>query len=114
MCIRDRYESSNHTTKTSFGKVYLDAGMQYEIDLQKNRFLRLGAYGNLKNTLNGQQDIIRETIIRSPDNGDVRVDSVFVQNGVKGKIIYPATLGLGFTIGNKPNFQKNLYGTWLV
>jgi hypothetical protein len=108
------YETSNHTTKTSFGKVYLDAGVQYKIDLQNNMLLRLGAYGNMKNTLNAQQDIIRETIVRSADNGDIRVDSVYQQNGVKGKIIYPATYGLGFTIGNKINEQKNKYGTWML
>jgi len=108
------YKSSNHTTTTSFGKIFLSAGMQYKIDLENNMVLRLGAYGNLKTNLNAEQDIVRETFVRSSDNGDLRLDSVYEQKGIKGKIIYPAAYGVGFVLGNKIDEQKNKYGTWLL
>lgn len=108
------YKSSNHAIKTSFGKIYFDAGVQYKIDLPNDMLLRLGAYGNLKNKLNGDQDIVRETFVRSGDNGDIRVDSVYEQKGIKGKIIYPAGYGVGFILENKINEQKNKYSTWLL
>jgi len=58
------YNSSNHTTKTSFGNIFLNGGIQYKIDLNKKMLLRLGAYGNLKQTLNARQDLLRETFVR--------------------------------------------------
>ncbi|HEV8285441.1 MAG TPA: hypothetical protein VGQ09_14085 [Chitinophagaceae bacterium] len=107
------YNSSNHTTKTSFGNIFLSAGIQYKIDLNKNYLLRLGAYGNLKQTMNAEQDVLRETFIRTV-NGDVRLDSVFEEKNIKGKIIYPSAYGLGFIFEKKPDIQNNKYATWLI
>src|SRR5206468_12104326 len=64
------YQTSNHTTKTGFGGLFLNGGIQYQIDLQKNTLLRLGANGNLKQNLNASQDVIRETFTRTT-NGDI-------------------------------------------
>ena len=107
------YKSSNYSTKTSFGNIFFNAGVQYKIDLGKNMLLRLGAYGNLKQTLNAQQDILRETFV-STASGDVQLDSVYQQTGIKGKIIYPATYGMGFMLEKKIDQQNNKYGTWLL
>src|SRR4030095_16258364 len=41
------YHSSNHTTRTSFGDIYLDGGLQYKIDLSKKFELRLRAFCEL-------------------------------------------------------------------
>jgi len=107
------FNSSNHTTKTSFGNVFLNGGIQYKIDLSKKLLVRLGAYGNLKQTLNAEQDIVRETFTRGV-NGDIRLDSVYEQNGVKGKIIYPSGYGVGLVLEKKPDQQNNKYATWLI
>jgi len=107
------YNSSDHTTKTSFGNIYLSGGMQYKIDLNKKLLLRLGAYGNLKQTLNAEQDILRETFRRTT-SGDVQLDSVFEQKNIKGKVIYPSGYGLGFVIEKKIDQQNNKYATWLL
>ena len=107
------YNSSNHNTQTSFGNIYTNAGIQYKIDLSKKLLLSLGAYGNLKQNLNAQQDVLRQTFIRT-SSGDVQLDSVFEQKSIKGKIIYPSGYGLGFVLQKKPDLQNNKYGAWLL
>lgn len=108
-----RYNSSNHTTQTSFGNVYANAGVQYKIDLSGKLLLRLGAYGNLKQNLNAEQDILRETFTRT-QSGDVQIDSVYQEKNVKGKVIYPSGYGLGFVLEKKVDLQNNKYGNWLI
>ncbi len=107
------YNSSNHTTNTSFGNIFLSGGMQYKIDLNKKLLLRLGAYGNLKQTLNAEQDILRQTFRRTT-SGDVQLDSVFEQKNIKGKVIYPSGYGFGFVLEKKIDQQNNKYATWLL
>jgi hypothetical protein len=107
------YNSSEHNTKTSFGDVYANAGVQYKMDLSKKLLLRLGAYGNLKQNINAEQDILRQTFVRS-QTGDTQLDSVFEQKGVKGKIVYPAGYGLGFVFETRPDMQHGKYGGWLL
>ncbi|HEX2684415.1 MAG TPA: hypothetical protein VHL77_10800, partial [Ferruginibacter sp.] len=95
------YYMSNSATKTSFGGLFFNAGMQYDIALKKDdkgnslKTLRVGAYGNMQQNLSASSDITRETIFFDGNGGYVRIDSVYEQN-VKGKIKYPAMVGLGF------------------
>ena len=107
------YHSSDHTTKTSFGNIYLDGGIQYKIDLSIIMLLRLGAYGNLKQKLKGNEDILRQTFNRTVI-GDVQLDSVYEQKDVKGEVIYPSRYGVGLVVEKKPDYQNNKYGGWLV
>lgn len=106
------YKPSNYNTQTSFGHIYANAGIQYKIDLSNKLLLRLGVYGNLKETLGATQDVIRETYVSTP-SGDVQLDSVFEQKNVKGKIIYPAGYGAGFVLEKKLDPHNNKYGNWL-
>jgi hypothetical protein len=104
------YYSSNHTTRSSFGDVFFNAGAQYKINLNKQTYLRLGANGNLKRTLSGTQDIIRETFVRSANgSGDFPLDSVYNQTDLKGEIVYPASYTVGFVIEH----QNEKLGGWL-
>jgi len=107
------YNSSNHTTKTSFGDIYFDGGIQYWIHLSEKYLLHFGAYGNLKQTLKGDQDIIRETFNRTAI-GDVTLDSVSTQRNIKGEVLYPSSYGAGLILEKKPDYQNNKYGGWLV
>jgi len=107
------YNSSNHDTKTSFGNIFANAGIQYKIDLSKKLLLRLGAYGNLKQNINAEQDVLRQTFNRT-QSGDIQLDSVFEQKAVKGKIIYPSGYGLGFVLEKKPDLKNNKYAGWLL
>ena len=71
--------------------------------------LRLGASGNLKQTLKGTQDFTARTFVRSADGSDVELDSVFEQTSVKGEVIYPASYTFGFMLENGTDPAKE---TW--
>ncbi|MFN2457740.1 MAG: hypothetical protein ABR502_06045 [Chitinophagaceae bacterium] len=104
------YNNSNHTTRSSYGGVFLTAGAQYKINLNKETYLRLGANGNLKRNINGTQVILRETFIRDASNGDFQLDSVYEQRDVKGEVVYPASYTLGFIVEH----QNEKLGGWLI
>jgi hypothetical protein len=92
------YYSSNSATKTNFGGLFLDAGIQYAAKI-KNGVLRLGAYGNLQKKYNAYQDVIRETFAYNAITGNPdKLDSVFNKTKQKGNIVIPATYGIGFNI----------------
>ena len=99
------YYSSNSANKTNFGGTFLNAGLQYEIKLQRKGVIVLGAYGNLKQTIKGTQSIIRETITTDANGSDVKIDSVF-ESTVKGNVVRPASYGVGFTF-------RDSSGHWL-
>lgn len=107
------YNSARYTSTASFGDIYTTLGVQYKIDLSNKLLLRLGAYGNLKQNINAEQDILRQTFAGS-QSGDQQIDSVYQQKGVKGTIIYPPGYGAGFVLEKKPDIQNNKFGTWLV
>jgi hypothetical protein len=90
------YKNSNHSTKTNYGNVHLNFGAQYNIAIKKNRSIRLGAYGALQQKLNASTDMISETFVRNITAGDLTLDSVSYQKDVKGDIILPSNLGVGF------------------
>ncbi len=107
------YRGSNHQTKNSFGGLFFNAGMQYRVDLKKNKskYLQLGVFGNVKQQLTTHSDIIRETYFKGSDGGDYRLDSVSEQLDVKGKLDYPAMFGGGFVIEQLPDSIKT---GWLL
>jgi hypothetical protein len=106
-----QYYSGNFQTKTIYGNLYFNAGMQYQVKLDSVTFMTLGAYGNLKQTLNATQDIIRETFFYDPSAGNIRIDSVYENKDIKGEIEYPASFTAGFTI---QRFPQNKRGGWLI
>ena len=105
------YNSGNFQTKTTFGNVYVNAGMQYFVKIDSGTYLTLGAYGNLKQKLNASQDLTRETYYFDPNVGNTRIDSVYEKNGVKGTIDYPASFTAGVMLQRAPGNKK---GGWLV
>jgi hypothetical protein len=100
------YQRSNNETKTSYGNIFFNAGLQYYAQLGKKIRLTLGVYGNWQQRLNATRDFVAETFVRDPVQGDIRVDSVYEQKGVIGKIIYPASYGIGFVM-EKPSEGKS-------
>ncbi|MFT3682624.1 MAG: hypothetical protein QM791_20375 [Ferruginibacter sp.] len=102
------YYQSRSASESNFGGVFFNAGMQYEIGFRDKKdpklrsVLRLGAYGNLKRNMNADEDVIRETVTYDEFGAPTRVDSVFEKNE-KGKVVYPATFGAGFTYQDKSN-----------
>jgi hypothetical protein len=106
-----QYNSGNFQTKTTYGNLYFNAGIQYQVKLDSTTFLTLGAYGNLKQTLNATQDIIRETFFYDPSAGNIRIDSIYENKDIKGEIEYPASFTAGFTVQRIP--QNKRMG-WLI
>lgn len=99
------YAASNHTTNTSFGNIFFNAGIQYKIDLAKGAFLRLGAAGNWKQNLNASQDVLRQTYTRNANGEELRIDSVFTKNDTKGIVEYPSSYTMGIMY-EKPSTEK--------
>ncbi|MES2850386.1 MAG: hypothetical protein V4685_15110 [Bacteroidota bacterium] len=93
---------SNSETATSFGGMFFTLGTQYEIkfknkkDASRGSTLRLGAYASLKQTMNGSQDKLSQTVKYDVENGIYQIDSVF-KSTVDGSVQYPLTWGAGFT-----------------
>lgn len=102
------YKRSNHQTRSTFGDLFLNMGLQYRIDLNKGKtkYLQLGLTGNLKHELNARRDIIRETYFRFPDGGEFRQDSVSEQLDIKGIVNYPASFTAGFLFEQLPDAEK--------
>ncbi|CAN5296048.1 membrane protein [soil metagenome] len=91
------YISSNSATKTNFGGVFFNAGLQYAVKL-KNGSLKFGAYGNVSQKYNASQDIIRETYTYTNAGAQITLDSVSTIKNSKGKIQLPATFGAGILL----------------
>ncbi len=102
------YYQSNTATKTRFGGVFLNLGTQYEFIMKKDDVtvtdkpvLRIGAYANLKQNLSAKRENISETINYDGNGGFNNIDTVSFTSGVKGKVVLPATYGVGFTFSKK-------------
>jgi len=107
------YARANYETAGSFGNIYWNGGLQYVIDLKNHATLTLGAYGNLEQKINAYQDRKIETFSRDANGQDLRIDSVYEENDVKGKIIYPSGFGAGILYEKQVDFEKKT-GGWLV
>ena len=105
------YTSGNFQTKTTYGNLYFNAGLQYQTKLNTDLFLTIGAYGNWEQKLNASRDIIRETYFFDESSGNVRIDSVLDQKNIKGDIVYPASYTTGFVL-EKPVTLKE--AGWLI
>jgi len=101
------YYKSNSANQTTFSGLLVTGGLQYEIILNKDKkkeypkIFRLGAYGNLQKKLNAKRNDIRETFNYDGTSGTYRIDSVYDQKNVKGKIEYPSSFGAGFTYNDE-------------
>jgi hypothetical protein len=112
------YYTSNHEDKTTFGGFFINGGIQYDLPLAKvgkdiTKNLRIGVYGNLQQSLNASNDLIRETIFFDASGNLYRLDSVY-ENNVKGKIKYPAMVAVG-AVYQDANWMLGAdfeYGNW--
>jgi hypothetical protein len=103
------YSASNHQTKSNFGGIFFNAGVQYRIDLSadKTKYIQLGATGNIQHKLDTRTDLIRETFYSDPSDGSqLRLDSVYEQLETRDKLIYPASFGAGFIYEQLPDVRK--------
>jgi hypothetical protein len=108
-----RYNSGNYQTKTTYGSIYGNAGLQYSVNLKKDVYLTIGAYGNWKQNLKARQDIIRETFYYDQSQGNLRLDSVSDQKDIRGTIVYPSSYTAGFVLQRYLNLSEKKTG-WLI
>ena len=103
------YYQANYKTRTNFGSIYLNAGIQYKFPIDQNKriSLTLGAFGNLGQQINASQDIIRETFAYDDNLGQVSLDSISVQSDIKGKIKMPSSYTLGFVLQKPMIIEKD-------
>jgi hypothetical protein len=116
------YYLSNSSNKTTYGGLFINGGLQYDIALardEKNpdiitKKIKLGVYGNLQQKLNARTDIVRETIFYDQNGGYYRLDSVYEEKDVKGTIKLPAMIGFGAAYqGTNWLFGVDFeYGNW--
>ncbi|WP_157580896.1 hypothetical protein [Segetibacter koreensis] len=106
--------TSNSQTLTTFNKIFFNAGLQYDAMLSKTTTLRFGFSGNLKQKLNAQQQINRETITYDANGSMQKVDSIYQPQEKAGKIEFPLSYAAGISLnssvidhlGNK--FEKSI------
>jgi len=107
------YNAGNYQSQLSYGNIIFNGGLQYIRRFNRDYELTIGGYGNLKRTLNGSQDVIRETYFYDESQGNVRIDSVSDEKDVKGKIIYPSSFTVGFVLHRNLNMEEKA-ADWLV
>ncbi len=90
------YYRSSTENQSNFGGLFLNLGAQYEIKLDSSRRLNLGAYSNFKRNLNGNRTLLVRTIDQDINGNTVGVDTISNLNNVSGKVVLPATYGVGF------------------
>lgn len=109
------YYASEHNTNYSFGSLFFNAGLQYRIDLSGGKFIKLGAAGNWKQKINGNQDVLRQTFTLGTAGETLQIDSVFQQADLKGEIEYPASYTAGFVFNSFKNDGRGfLFGVDLT
>jgi hypothetical protein len=94
------YAQTNVATTTTYGRAFINGGMQYYFAAGKNSFVRLGAAARFKQTFNAEQDLLKETFQYSATGISTRIDSVFESTGKKGSIVIPATYTAGIMLQN--------------
>lgn len=108
-----QYFSGNFETRTNFGNIHFNTGLQYIAPLKKEGMMLIaGIYGSWGQKLNATQDRIRETSVFDANLGDLRLDSVEEVKNVKGKIVLPSSITAGFTLQRFPDYKKK--SGWLV
>lgn len=105
------YFMTNYETRTNFGKLYFNAGLQYKLPLNKTMQLTIGAYGSWAQKLKAKQDRMRETFVYDDNAGNVRLDSVSDLRDVKGTIELPSNFTIGFIL--QKFAVQNKEGGWI-
>ena len=100
---------SNHEKKANYGGLFVNAGVQWSFLINKEKdkatWLKLGANGRLKRNFKATKDYIVETFEEGV-NGNARIDSVYEEINVAGKVIYPSSFTTGIVLDR--------IGKWLV
>lgn len=89
------YKKTSASDTTRFGGLFVQGGILYRTHIGGGVHLRLGANGNLQNTMKAVRDISRQTFEFNPSAGTVVIDSVYYSSGDEGRIVLPGGYGFG-------------------
>jgi hypothetical protein len=90
------YYESNSKTTTTFGKSFLNAGLQYRADINgKKSALTFGLTTSLNQSLDARQDVLRETYSFTSGRADTSRITVTESLNKRGKIDIPSTYTAG-------------------
>ncbi|MBM3922287.1 MAG: hypothetical protein FJ340_03675 [Sphingomonadales bacterium] len=106
------YYQAKFQNTTNFGNLSLQAGLQYQLPLNKKIMLTIGGFGQLGQTLSASQDLVRETFFYDQSQGQLRLDSVSDLRDIKGTIELPASFTAGFVL--QKFAVPNKEGGWMV
>ena len=100
------YYMGQFVTDASFKKLKLDAGMQWDIKMNKTTNLRLAATGYLGGTMKASKDIYRQTINYANGGGFDTIDVVSRERNIEGDIEMPA----GYSVA----LMVDKLGLWMI
>jgi hypothetical protein len=108
--------ASEHVVNTSFGDLFLNAGLLYEYETRnlarnKTSFFRFGVAGNINQDINAEQDKLVQTYALGLSGEELQIDSVFEQKGTKGKVIYPGSIKAGFVY---QKIDNKYFNGWMI
>jgi hypothetical protein len=106
------YYQANYETKTNFGSMYFNAGLQYRQLLKNGIALTIGVAGNWGQKISATRDVLRETYVFDDNLGNLRLDSVSDTRNVKGKINIPSSYTIGFMLQKSAVINKE--GGWML
>ena len=96
------YYKTHYGSQTRFGGMFLDAGMQYVIKINKRSALTLGAYETLQKKYGGSKNDLLETFNYNVQTlAPQSIDTISYIAGQKGKVQIPATFGGGISFANE-------------
>lgn len=108
---------SNSSDNTTFGKVFINFGLQYEdtIGKAKKTTIRFGLTGNMKQKLSATRVLNRETYTYDFNDNLITIDSIYNSGNQSGTVEMPATYTAGFSLNGLGSdkgliFQKSMIG----
>jgi hypothetical protein len=102
-----RYQKANYTDSTSFGGLFVKAGVQYQKVLSGDMNLKFGATFGLQNKMNALRDVTRQTYEGS-GRGPIVVDSIYRVAGEKGEVVMPGSWGAGVSLERMDKWQVGI------
>ena len=114
----------NRSVTTTYGGVFLNGGIQYDIKLNKKEdkvkkatstsFLRIGAFASLGNTMTAESDVLNQTFVYSADGAVIGVDTVEYKKNANGKIKLPQSYKVGLMYVQKTFDGITNYDKWTL
>lgn len=116
------YFQSNQTVKTNYGKMFLQIGSQYELDLSKKEnpktkttalyALRIGATASFQQNLSATQSADKFTFVLNSAGATIGIDTVLSQRDVRGTVVIPATYEAGAMLMKRIATTAGTFELW--